>query len=284
MPLRDESKYLVNVEGEPKEVREIREKILTSFEGLEFFEEGHKYLLNGEELPSVSTLAGQYEEEFNSEEQAAAYALKHGKTAEYWLDEWRYKNLKATISGTLIHSYAESLGWLHMGHPENITEDNKCKYIDDKGWLIPTRPKEVAAEAFWKEFPNNMYVVLPETKIFNLGDTVKYAGTFDLLLYYKHPTNPNKSGLVVTDWKTNAEIYKSYSRLNGRMLLPPFQKLYAEPFGVYTIQLSLYSQALKKIGLNVIGQRIIWLKDDETYKVVPVDYVGENIKMLDPTL
>jgi len=284
MPLRDESKYNIIVEGEPKEVTEIRKKILSSFDGLEFVDEGHKYFLNGQELVSVSSIVSQFEEEFDTPAKAAAYAEKNGETAEYWIDQWKLINLKATITGTQVHSYGESLAWLHMGCPENITDDNKYKYIKDKGWLIPTRPKEIAALNFFESFPENTYVVLPETRIYNIGDRFKYAGTFDLLVYYDHPTDKSKSGLIVMDWKTNREIYKEYSREHGKMMIWPFGELYDEPYGGYTIQLNLYTIALRKIGLNVIGRRIIWLKEDETFEIIPVDDVSENIFKLDEKL
>lgn len=277
MPLRDESKYYIKVDGEPEEVTRIRKQILDAFDDLEFVDEGHKYFRNGEEYCSVSSVAARFEEEFDSEAKAAAYALKHGKTAEYWLDQWRFTNLRATTTGTQVHSYAESLAWLHMGHPENITSDNKYKYIEDKKWLIPTREKEMAALNFWKDFPENMYVVLPETRVYSSPNPElpkfkeNYAGTFDLLLYYHNPTNPEKSGLVIMDWKTNREIYKEFSRTRGKMMMYPFNNLFDEPFGAYTIQLNCYQIPLEDIGLKVLGRRIIWLKDDESYEIIPVD-------------
>lgn len=286
MPLRDQDKYRITVKGEPKEVAEIRNKILDAFDGLEFVDEGHKYFLNGEELQSVSTIAGRFESEFDTEIKARNYAVKHGMTPEYWKDKWKFTNLKATVTGTQVHSYAESLAWLHMGHPENITEDNKYKYIEDKGWLIPTRHKEEAALKFWNEFPDNTYVVLPETRVFSSPNpdlprfSENYAGTFDLLMYYKHPTDDSKSGLIIGDWKTNGDIYKDFSRTNLKMMKPPFDNLFDEPFGAYTIQLGCYQIPLNDIGLKVIGRRIIWLKDDETYEVVKVNDVTDKIRQV----
>ena len=102
--------------------------------------------MNGQQLPSVSEVTHRFcQYPFDSETQAEAYAEKHGETAQYWLDKWKFTNLKATTTGTLVHSYSESLAWVLNGHPELITEENKCKYIKDKNWLIPTRPKEEAA-------------------------------------------------------------------------------------------------------------------------------------------
>lgn len=284
MPKRDESTYSIVVPGEPKEVTEIREKILKSFTGLVFIDEGHKYFLGDTELSSVSSIASKYEHEFDEVAQSIRYAEKHGETPEYWRDQWKFTNLKATVTGTQVHSYAESLAWLQIGHPENITDDNKYKYIEDKGWLIPTRHKEEAALKFWKEFPENMHVVLPETRVYNIGETIKYAGTFDLLVYYENKNKPEKSGLMILDWKTNADIYKDYSRMNNKMMYPPFDKMYDEPFGGYTLQLTLYNLALEKIGLKVIGRRIVWLKDDGTFEIVPVDYLKKEFLSIDKKL
>lgn len=288
MPLRNQDTYNIKVKGEPKEVTDIRKKILETFDGLTFVDEGHKYFLGDEELLSVSSVVSEYELEFDAESKAIAYAEKHGETPEYWLDEWKFNNLKATTTGTQVHSYSESLAWLNLGHPENITEDNKYKYIEDKCWLIPTRPKEEASLSFWNKFGkedlSNLYVVLPETRVFNVGKNLKYAGTFDLLVYYDNPKDKSKSGLIVFDYKTNANLYKDYSRVHHVMMKQPFDKLFNEPFGGYSVQLSLYTMALEKIGLNVIGRRLIWLKDDCTYEIIKTEYLKNELLSIDNTL
>lgn len=267
------------VKGEPKEVTEIRSKILTEFKDLQFIEDGHKYILNGQQLPSVSEITHKFkvEEDFNII--AERYAEKHGETAQYWLDKWKFNNLRATTTGTLVHAYGESIGWLRNGHPELITDDNKCKYIKDKNWLIPTRPKEDAILKFWDEtFSNeNTYFVLAETKVYsgknkeltNLKQD--YAGTFDLLWYYKHPSDDSRSGLIILDYKTNASLTSDFSRNMGKYFLEPFDELYDEALSSYKLQLSAYQIPLEDIGLKVIGRRIIWLKDDGTYELIPID-------------
>ena len=72
------------------------------------------------------------------------------------------------------------------------------------------------------------------------------------------------------DWKTNKELTKSFSRERGKFLLEPFSSYYDEPLSMYTLQLSLYTLCLRGIGLDVKGCRIIWLKDDGTYELIPV--------------
>ena len=277
------SKKLV-IDGEPKEVTDIRNKILTEFKDLQFIEDGHKYFLNGVQLPSVSEVTHKFKVEEDFDLIAEKYALKNGETKEYWLDKWKFNNLRATTTGTLVHSYGESLAWMLNGHPELITEENKCKYIKDKNWLIPTRPKEEAVLNFWNDVfkDENTYFVLAETKVYsgknkeltNLKQD--YAGTFDLLWYYKHPSDDSKSGLIVLDYKSNASLINDFSRNVGKYFLEPFNDMYDEALSSYKLQLSAYQIPLEDIGLKVIGRRIIWLKDDKTYELIPIDdYTNE---------
>jgi hypothetical protein len=221
---------------------------------------------------------------FDSEERAAAYAEKHGETPQYWLDQWKFTNLKATTSGTLVHEYGEGLGWLKNGHPEFLPESCKPKYVKDKNWLIPTRPKEEAVLKFYTELHPTLHFVLAETKVYtgknkeltNLNQD--YCGTFDILFYYKDPTDDSKSGLCIFDFKTNRELRKDFSRENGKMLLPPFGDYYEEPLSYYTAQLSCYQIPLEDIGLKVIARRIVWLKDDGTYELISLNDVTDRLR------
>lgn len=276
---------IIKVKGEPKEVTEIRNKILSEFDGLVFIEEGHKYFLDGVQLPSVSEVTHKFcAYPFNDKEQAERYAETHGETAQYWLDKWKFTNLVATTSGTLTHEYGEGLGWLKNGHPEFLPESCKPKYVKDKNWLIPTRPKEEAVLKFYNELNPNLHFVLAETKVYtgknreltNLKQD--YCGTFDILFYYKDPEDDSKSGLCIFDFKTNKELKKDYSREYGKMLLPPFTDLYEEPLSYYTAQLSCYQIPLEDIGLKVIARRIVWLKDDGNYELIGLQNVTDRLR------
>lgn len=273
------------IKGEPKEVTAIRKKILTEFKDLTFIEDGHKYFLNGQQLPSVSEVTHKFcQYPFDEEAQAVAYAEKHGETPQYWLDKWKFTNLRATTSGTLVHEYGESLGWLRNGHPELITESCKTKYVKGKEWLIPTRNKEDSVLKFYDELNPNLHFVLAETKVYtgknreltNLKQD--YCGTFDILFYYKDPDNDRNSGLSIFDFKTNKELRKDFSRENGKFLLPPFGDFYEEPLSYYTAQLSCYQIPLEDIGLKVIARRIVWLKDDGTYEIIPLQNVTDRLR------
>lgn len=277
------------VEGEPKEVTEIRHKILTEFKDLKFDEGPHKYYLGDKELQSVSHVTHQFKPEEDFNKVAIKYAEKNGFTPEYWLDKWKFNNLKSTVSGTSIHEYGESLGWMLNGHPEFITQENKVKYVPEKNWLIPTRKKEEAILSFWENVftDKNTWFVLAETKVYtgknreltNLKED--YAGTFDLLWYYKHPTDDTKSGLIVLDYKSNKSLEDGFARSKGKYLYAPFSDMYAEALSMYNLQLSAYQIPLEDIGLKVIGRRIIWLKDDGTYELIPTkDYTKELREVL----
>ena len=197
----------IKIKNEPTEVTEIRHKILEEFKDLVFVEDGHKYFLNGETLPSVTTITHKFcQYPFDTDVRAEVYAAEHGETAEYWKDKWKFTNLMATTSGSLVHEYGESLGWLRNGHPELITESCKYKYVEDKGWLIPTRPKEEAILKFYDELHPSLHFVLAEAKVYSNKSeestvSTPFCGTFDLLMYYKDPVDDNNSGLVLMDYK-----------------------------------------------------------------------------------
>ena len=69
------------VPGEPAVVAEVRRRVLDEFEDLEFYDEGHRYLLHGKQLPSVSNVTHRFiREPFDEQLQAERYAMRHGQT------------------------------------------------------------------------------------------------------------------------------------------------------------------------------------------------------------
>ena len=156
---------MFTIKGEPHIVTETREKILKAFEDLEFYEEGHKYLLHGQEITlSVSGVGHRFiREPFNEKLQAARYAQKHGKTAEYWIKQWKCNSFRATTLGTKTHAYGESLGYLKAGHPELICPMIRPQYNETYNYLAPIHPKEEAVLKFMDELPESYHLVLNET-------------------------------------------------------------------------------------------------------------------------
>jgi hypothetical protein len=62
--LYNTNKWL-DIYNRPK-YQEIRDKILTHFNGLTFIEEGHKYFLNGKEMECVSNVAHMFQEHIDT--------------------------------------------------------------------------------------------------------------------------------------------------------------------------------------------------------------------------
>ena len=274
----------IRVYGEPEIVWKTRDLILDTFKDLIFIDEGHKYYLHGKELPSVSAITHQFEQPFDEMKQSASYAKKHGQTPEYWRNIWKFNNLKATTTGTEVHLFGECMTYLRMGHPELIPEEMRKFYNKEKGWLIPTRPKEEAILSYFAEMYCYDYPVLAETKVFNNFNPnvpkmkTDYCGTFDILYYRYFPETPEKSGFVIKDYKTNKELIKEYSRKKNIKCKEPFTDLYNESLSMYYLQLSCYQIPLMDLGVNVIGREIIWLKDDKTYEVIPVPDMTSRLR------
>ena len=61
-------------------------------------------------------------------------------------------------------------------------------------------------------------------------------------------------------------------------MLPPFDYLVDEPLSHYTLQLSLYAMGLEQLGYEMTHKIIIWLKDDGTYRKIPVKDVRKELK------
>jgi len=274
---------------EPKEVTEIRKKILSTFNKLQFVEETHQYFLpdakgNLIEYDCVSNVTHKFVPHENWDLIAENYAIKHNKSKEQVQEEWHYNNIRATNSGTGVHLYGEMWMELFLGHPDNICDVIKPQYQD--GYLLPHSPKEEAAALFNEDIfrTPNMYPVLAETKVYTgVNKEIKplrtnYAGTFDILYYFKHPTDNSKSGLVILDFKTNSELYSQYNIDKKKMLLAPFDDMVNQNLSIYTLQLSAYQIPLEDIGLKVLGRRIIWLKPDGTYEKIPVPDVTKTLR------
>lgn len=275
------------IDGEPEIVTEVRAAILDAFKDLSFDEPTHTYTLHGVTLPSVTTILHEFQEPFDSDGIAERYAEKHGFTKEYWLDKWKYKNLIATTTGSLVHAFGESLFYVKAGHPEFITESCKVQYVREKNWLIPTRPKEEAIIKFYDELNPNLHLLLAEAKMFtglnkdltNLKQDV--AGTADILFYYIDPDHPEKNGICVFDYKNNEDLWNDFARNNGKMLLHPFEDMISEPRSVYELQLNTYSLPIEDLGFKVIARRLVWLKPDASYDIIPV---GDKRGLLRETL
>ncbi len=274
------------IDGEPKIATETRRKILKAFEDLEFYPEGHRYLLHGKSLNSVSGIAHRFiRDPFNEELQAKRYAERHGGTAEYWKRQWRCNSFRATTLGSKTHEFGESLGYLRAGHPEMITDAIKPQYNATYNYLAPIHPKEEAVVKFMDEMSDGMHLVLNEAMVYSgknpdeaLNLKEQICGTFDMLYYYDGEGDESKAGFMVLDYKTNASLYNEFNRKYNKTLMAPFDDMIDEDLSHYTIQLSLYALMLEDIGIPVLDRVIVWLNDNAQYELVQVPNVSDSLR------
>lgn len=271
---------------EPIEVKEIREKIISTFNSLIFEEGPHKYYLpkddgTREELISVSSLIHKFEQPTDWDAIAKRYAEKHGLTKEFVQKMWNENNLMSTSNGTSTHLYGEMMMHFCMGNDNLICDVIKPQY--EKGYLIPYSKKQVAIMKYWEDLLkiDEIYPVMPETKVYTgINDKLNlkqnYAGTFDCLFAIK---KDGKWKTIIHDYKTNKDLYNDFNRSRGVTMLEPFDDMVDDAFSHYVIQQSAYKMALEQIdGIEVIDMKLIWLKDDGTYEKVKLTDISEQIK------
>ena len=277
---------MFSIKGEPAIVAETRERILMEFSDLEFHEDGHIYILDGHQLPSVTQVAHRFiREPFDEVLQAKLYAERHGHTPEYWIRAWHKNSFRATSLGTKTHEFGESLAYLRAGHPEMICPSVIRQYSEEYHYLAPIHPKEEAVVKFLDALPPSDHLVLNEARIYsgknpdasrNLSQQV--CGTFDMLYYYDGGGNPDRAGFIIFDYKTNKSLENQANLRFGKYLREPFDDLVEQDLSLYTIQLSLYALMLEDIGLKVIDRKLIWLKEDGTFEKKTVPDVTEKLR------
>lgn len=268
----------------PKEVEETRNLITESFKDLEFVEDVHKYYLpKGKkkiELPSVSSIIKQWEQEVDWDEKAELKALSLGIPVEDLKRQWHETNIISTSNGSQTHFFGENAMNMFIGR-EDLTKKNLPFQFTEDGYLIPYGQKEWAITQYYTDIMNNpdVFPVMPEAKIYtNYNSTFKmkqpYAGTFDILLAYKLR---GEIVYAIHDFKTNKNLYKSYSRDHSVMMKEPFDTMYEEPYSHYVIQLNCYQLGLMQLGLKIVDRCLIWLKEDGTYEKARVPDITETL-------
>lgn len=262
-----------------KKYQDIRDKILQSFNGLTFIEEGHKYFLNNKEMTCVSNVAHMFQEHFDTMKLATeTFERNFNKpnskyyqmTVDDIINSWNKISSDSCTHGTEIHEFGESAFYYMIGQYDNILPAFKDRLTEDGGFKA-LYPKEEAIVKFYEEIPRCIVPILAETKVYVEYNKAGYAGTFDILFYYDGEVDgksSDRNGLLVMDWKSNKDLYKNFKE---QKLLSPFNDLLDMPLSVYKLQLSLYENALQKIGLKVVGRRILWLKPDGEYEKIHLE-------------
>ena len=266
-----------------------RNLIKKSFKDLVFKEGPHIYTLYGKQVPSVSSMVELFVEPFDSKGRAQGCYEKYfnNPSSQYYQmtpeqieKSWRATAKTATDKGTTAHGFGESCMHYFVGDYKNILPEYRDRLTDD-GKFIARDGFEIAIAKFWQDLPDFYVPILAENKVYGTCGTnmALYAGTFDLLVYAFLPDG--REGPIMFDWKTNADLYKNFK---GQMMLKCLSNLKDTPKNHYEVQQSLYENALNEIGINVLGKRLIWIKNSGEYEVVRltekiIPLITEEIKI-----
>lgn len=264
--------------------QEMRNKITESFKGLVFVEDGHKYFLNGKEMTCVSNVTHMFQEHFDSHKKAQETFERNfnnpqskyfGMTAEEIEKSWEENSKQACAHGTERHEFGESCFYYMTGQYDKILPAFKDRLLPGGGFMA-LYPKEEATVKFWEDLPKCFVPIAVENITYSRD--LNYSGTFDMLFYYEAEMDgkdPEKSGFVIFDYKTNKDLYKNFME---KKLLPPFEELLDMPASIYKLQLSLYENNLNEIGFKVVGRRLVWLRPDGEYDKIPLESYTKKLR------
>ena len=209
------------------------------FNDLVFKEETHTYKVGGKKLTSVTTLLKRFVKPFDAPfiaKMVSSYKAKNGSyiTPEYLEVYWRLNAEAAAAKGTLVHWYAESMPDLD----------------------IPNSLLELAVLNFYIDvILDKEEIVEKELRLYFGG----LAGTIDLI-------TSDSEGLIMRDYKTTKDLYKSYGRMLG-----VFSDFKDSKLNLYTLQMLTYSFILEEAtGVTPYKREIVQLTEDG-YKIVPTN-------------
>jgi len=235
----------------------IPNELFTAFNDVTFYDEPHKYYLDGKELISVTTLIHKYQEEFNETYWSEYKGNQFGINPEEILRAWKFINKKGTIRGSAIHDYAENLfqnkkfeypkqlilnefGFDPVQHTYDICKKHVDKFYSDvQGKLIPIKTE--------------MIVYDKETLI---------GGMLDILFY-----NVKVKEFQIWDHKTNKDF--TYE-MKSRHLINDLYLLEDCDLELYSLQLGLYKYIIEKnIPIKLGKSYLVWFShNNDNYKVI----------------
>ncbi len=229
--------------------------------GLEFEPIAHRYSIGGTVIPSVSSVV-EYFDPFDAAAVAAGCSKnsRHemfGKSVEEILSIWKERGRVASEAGTAVHEFGEACFLCKAGRPDLLEPAMRERLFPD-GTLEAVSPKEEAVARWWDALDLGRYVLIAkEARVYN--PQLRYAGTFDILLY-----DLVEHCYMLKDYKTNADLFRWF----GDYLRAPLTPIKSNDVGKYTVQQNLYRIELENISLKVGSMDLIWLKEDGTFQEV----------------
>lgn len=231
--------------------------------GLAFDPVPHVYKFGGVVIPGVSSIVEHFDPfDVVACAERCSKNRRHemfGKPVEDILAIWERRGAESSDAGTTVHEFGEACFLCKAGQADRIEGPLKERLAAD-GTLEAASPKEEAVARWWDSMDLGRYVLIAkETRVYN--PQLRYAGTFDVLLY-----DLLMHSYALKDYKTNKDLFRWY----GDYLRAPLSPLKANDEGKYTVQQNLYRIELENIGLKVGSMDLVWLKEDGTFQEVPL--------------
>jgi hypothetical protein len=222
---------------------------------VQFFEDTHIYLVEGEQYTSATSVLKTFFQEFCADKviakmRASKKPLKMeyiGKSDEEIKQLWDDNGKRASALGTLIHDSIEKLlNGMYIGFIEDT----------DVQFLWPTVMRQIYQMVkMWCPFRT-------EWRIFS--QRYKIAGTIDAVFCTR-----DRNELVLVDWKCLKKLER-YNRF--QKALAPLEKWSDCNFSKYTLQLNLYAFILEQeYHLKVSRMQLVcFMKETGNIEVVDV--------------
>lgn len=235
----------------------IPSELFTAFNDVTFFDEPHKYYVNGQELISVTTLIGKYHEDFNEKYWSDYKATQHGVYPYEILRAWKHINKKGTIRGSAIHDYAENLFQnKKFEYPENL--------ILKEFGFDPVRKTYEACKSHVDRFYNDVQgkLIPIRTELVMHDKDLLIGGMLDIVFW-----NVKMQEFQIWDWKTNKEFTLECPE---RHLINELCMLQESDIEIYSLQLEMYKQIIEKHVPIKLGQSyLVWFShNNKNYEII----------------
>lgn len=233
---------------------------LNKFTGIVFHEDEHKYIYNGYECRSVTTLLKDYKHIFDDVLIAGKYAKKHGMELMEVLKNWEQIRERSGTIGTEVHRYAEMKflqkayvpHWYEYEPPTQLLTYVDNFYHDTKDKLIPIK-LEFVIGSFDK----------------------RLCGMIDKLFW-----NIKAQELQIWDYKTSKKIETS-SPFKNKMQ-KGLKHLDDCEYNTYSLQLGIYKKIIEtECQIKLGNSYICWLNaENDNYKVIKTAGMEQEVDLI----
>jgi hypothetical protein len=236
----------------------IPTELFTTFNEVTYFDEPHKYFVDGKELISVTTLIHKYQEDFDEP------YWSNFKANEYQMEQrivqrmWTFINNKGTTKGSIIHDYAENL---FLNKKFEYPRDMILKKFGFDPVLKEYEITKKHVDNFYKDSFGKLIPIKTELVMFDRESMV--AGMADMLFY-----NVKAKEFQIWDWKTNKKF--SHNSERGDLLKGKLCMLEDCDMEIYSLQLQMYKYIIEKNTNIKLGKSyIVWFShNNENYEVM----------------